>query len=292
MISLELAFLEPLGRLNARPWADAVTGVKIDSRKIDEGDLFVAIGPGADFTAHALARGAAAVLAPEDAHAALGAIGGEVRTRSSARIVAMTGSTGKTTTKDILAALCAPHLRTIASEANFNNELGVPLTLCRIEPDTELCIVEMGMRGVGQIAWLASFAKPDIGVISNSMITMSKGSLFNSSIARSLLFALTIWTAPSITRMSRKRSAAKGLGSTIKNLILAKSIFTDIPPPLYRRRRKTSGAIGASPVIHMHPRTAQEYLRAWTIEHMVSKHDDRCVSAARPWIEGSTSDHA
>jgi UDP-N-acetylmuramoyl-tripeptide--D-alanyl-D-alanine ligase len=82
-------------------------------------------------------------------------------------VVAITGSTGKTTTKDILAALCAPHLRTVASEANYNNELGVPLTLGRIEPDTELCIVEMGMRGLGQIAWLASFAKPDIGLITN-----------------------------------------------------------------------------------------------------------------------------
>jgi UDP-N-acetylmuramoyl-tripeptide--D-alanyl-D-alanine ligase len=82
-------------------------------------------------------------------------------------VVAITGSTGKTTTKDILAALCSPHLRTVASEANYNNELGVPLTLCRIEPDTELCIVEMGMRGLGQIAWLASFAKPDIALITN-----------------------------------------------------------------------------------------------------------------------------
>jgi UDP-N-acetylmuramoyl-tripeptide--D-alanyl-D-alanine ligase len=167
MIPIELAFLEPLGRLQARPWADEVTGMKIDSRRIDEGDLFVAVGPGVDFTAHALARGAAAVLAPDDAHRALAAIGGEVRRRSGARVVAITGSTGKTTTKDILAALCTPHLRTIASEANYNNELGVPLTLCRIEAGTELCIVEMGMRGLGQIAWLASFTKPEIGVITN-----------------------------------------------------------------------------------------------------------------------------
>ncbi|HZO97340.1 MAG TPA: UDP-N-acetylmuramoyl-tripeptide--D-alanyl-D-alanine ligase [Gaiellaceae bacterium] len=167
MIPLELSLVEPLGRLRSRPWADAVTGVKIDSRRIDEGDLFVAIGAGADFAAHALARGAAAVLVPDDAHRALGELGGAVRARSSARVVAITGATGKTTTRDILAALCSPHLRTVASEANYNNELGVPLTLCRIEPDTELCIVEMGMRGLGQIAWLASFARPDVGVITN-----------------------------------------------------------------------------------------------------------------------------
>jgi UDP-N-acetylmuramoyl-tripeptide--D-alanyl-D-alanine ligase len=167
VIALELSVLEPLGRLQARPWADEVTGMQIDSRRIEEGDLFVCVSTGADFIPHAFARGAAAVLVADEPHAALGAIAGAVRDRSSARVVAITGSTGKTTTKDILAALCSPHLRTVASEANYNNELGVPLTLCRLEPDTELCIVEMGMRGLGQIAWLASFAKPNIGVITN-----------------------------------------------------------------------------------------------------------------------------
>jgi UDP-N-acetylmuramoyl-tripeptide--D-alanyl-D-alanine ligase len=167
VIQLELAVLEPLGRLFARPWADAVTGVQIDSRRIEEGDLFVAGSGGEDFIEHALARGAAATLVPEDAHQALAVIGGAVRDRSTARIVGITGATGKTTTKDILAALCMPHARTIASEANYNNELGVPLTLCRIEPETEICIVEMGMRGLGQIAWLAAIAKPDIGLITN-----------------------------------------------------------------------------------------------------------------------------
>jgi UDP-N-acetylmuramoyl-tripeptide--D-alanyl-D-alanine ligase len=167
VIPLELGQIEPLGRLTARPWASEVTGMQIDSRRIEEGDLFVAVDGGADFVAHALARGAAAALVPEDEHGALAAIARTVRDRSTARVVAITGATGKTTTKDILAALCSPHLRTVASEANYNNELGVPLTLCRIEPDTELCIVEMGMRGLGQIAWLASFARPDVALITN-----------------------------------------------------------------------------------------------------------------------------
>ena len=167
MIPIEFSLLEPLGRLTTRPWAHEVTGLQIDSRRIEEGDLFVAVSGGEDFVAHALARGAAAVLVPDDAHAALGRIAGAVRDRAKARVVAITGSTGKTTTKDILAALCSPHLRTVASEANYNNELGVPLTLCRIEPETELCIVEMGMRGLGQIAWLASFARPDVALITN-----------------------------------------------------------------------------------------------------------------------------
>jgi UDP-N-acetylmuramoyl-tripeptide--D-alanyl-D-alanine ligase len=167
VIPLELSIVEPLGRLTARPWADEVTGMKIDSRRIEEGDLFVAVGGGTDFIAHALARGAAATLVPDDPHAALAAIGGAVRDRSSARIVGITGATGKTTTKDILAVLCAPHRDTVASEGNYNNELGVPLTLARIEPATEVCIVEMGMRGLGQVAWLASFARPDLGLITN-----------------------------------------------------------------------------------------------------------------------------
>jgi UDP-N-acetylmuramoyl-tripeptide--D-alanyl-D-alanine ligase len=167
VIPLELGLIEPLGGLTARPWADSVTGMQIDSRRIEEGDLFVAIGGGTDFVAHALARGAAAALVPADEHEALAAISGAVRDRSTARVVGITGATGKTTTKDILAALCSPHLRTVASEGNFNNELGVPLTLCRIDRDTELCIVEMGMRGLGQIAYLASFARPDVALITN-----------------------------------------------------------------------------------------------------------------------------
>jgi UDP-N-acetylmuramoyl-tripeptide--D-alanyl-D-alanine ligase len=167
VIPLELSFLEPLGRLHARPWADEVTGVEIDSRRIEEGDLFVAVGAGADFVPHALARGAAGALVPDDAYAALAAIAGEVRNRSPARVVGITGATGKTTTKDILAVLCALHAETVASEANYNNELGVPLTLCRLEPATEVCITEMGMRGLGQIAWLASFTRPDVALITN-----------------------------------------------------------------------------------------------------------------------------
>jgi UDP-N-acetylmuramoyl-tripeptide--D-alanyl-D-alanine ligase len=167
VIPLELAELEPLGRLVARPWADVVTGMQVDSRRIRDGDLFVAVGAGADFVRHALARGAAAALVPEEPNRALAAIAGAVRARSTAHVIGITGSTGKTSTKDILFALCAPHRRTIANEGNYNTEIGVPLTLCRIEQDTEICIAEMAMRGPGQIAWLAGFAKPDIGVITN-----------------------------------------------------------------------------------------------------------------------------
>jgi UDP-N-acetylmuramoyl-tripeptide--D-alanyl-D-alanine ligase len=176
-----------------------VTGVATDSRTVAPGDLFVALPGerthGARFAGAALAAGAAAVLleretaipgtggAPsgespvpdatasavrvDSAVAALGAIAAEVRRRSSARVVAITGSTGKTSTKDILAAIVGTRLVTIASHANYNNEIGLPLTLCRIERDTDVVVCELGMRGAGQIAFLTGIAAPDVGVITS-----------------------------------------------------------------------------------------------------------------------------
>jgi UDP-N-acetylmuramoyl-tripeptide--D-alanyl-D-alanine ligase len=160
----EVARLCP-GRLDPAPSADRITGVQIDSRKVGAGDLFVAVGRGGEFQAEALGRGAAATLVPEDPPAALSALAAAVRARSHARIVAVTGSYGKTTTKDILAAIAGPQKRTIAAERSFNNELGVPLTVCRLERDTEVCIVELAMRGFGQIAELAELTRPEIGLV-------------------------------------------------------------------------------------------------------------------------------
>ena len=97
----------------------------------------------------------------------MAALGRLLRARSGARFLGITGSTGKTSTKDILAALCAPVARTVATEGSYNAELGVPLTLGRLEPDTELCLVEMGMRGLGQIAELCEIVRPELGVISS-----------------------------------------------------------------------------------------------------------------------------
>jgi UDP-N-acetylmuramoyl-tripeptide--D-alanyl-D-alanine ligase len=162
----EVAELAP-GRLEAAPWADQVTGLKTDSRLVEEGDLFVAVGGGGDFVKHAFARGAAATIVPDDAFVALAALAGAVRDRSNARFVAITGSMGKTSTKDILAAICAPQRRTVAAERSYNAEIGVPLTIGRVEPETELCILELAMRGFGQIAELSAFARPDVGVITN-----------------------------------------------------------------------------------------------------------------------------
>jgi len=165
VIALETSVLDGLGEVEAR--AGSFTGVQVDSRRIVPGDLFVAVGLGSEFVDDALVRGAAATLVPNDAFAALARIGRAVRDLSSARVVAITGSMGKTSTKDILAALSAPYARTIAAEASFNNEIGVPLTLCRLEPDTEVCVLELAMRGFGQIAALAAIARPQIGVVTN-----------------------------------------------------------------------------------------------------------------------------
>ena len=169
MIPLRLDDVETLteGRLEVAPGAREVTGVHIDSRRVAPGDLFVAVGRGAEFVGDALARGAAATLVPVEPFAAFAALGSAVRDRTSAHVVGITGSTGKTSTKDILAALCSPAARTVASEANFNNEIGVPLTLCRLEPDTEVCILELAMRGFGQIADLCAIARPEIGLVTN-----------------------------------------------------------------------------------------------------------------------------
>jgi UDP-N-acetylmuramoyl-tripeptide--D-alanyl-D-alanine ligase len=165
MIPLETTLLDGLGKVDAR--ADRFSGVQVDSRRVAAGDLFVAVGRGAEFLADARGRGAGATLVPDDAFAALAHLGRAVRDRSKARVVAITGSMGKTSTKDILAALCTPSARTIAAEASYNNEIGVPLTLCRLEEDTEVCILELAMRGFGQIAHLSEIARPEIGVVTN-----------------------------------------------------------------------------------------------------------------------------
>jgi UDP-N-acetylmuramoyl-tripeptide--D-alanyl-D-alanine ligase len=160
-----------------------VTGIAVDSRAVRPGDLFVALPgertDGARFVPDALAAGAALVLAPEaaagdlegpvigvaDPTIALGRVAATVRARSRAAVVGITGSTGKTSTKDILAALVGGRRETVASHANYNTEIGVPLTLARIEPATELVICELGMRGLGQIAYLAELCRPDVAVI-------------------------------------------------------------------------------------------------------------------------------
>ncbi|AEH10424.1 MULTISPECIES: UDP-N-acetylmuramoyl-tripeptide--D-alanyl-D-alanine ligase [Protofrankia] len=170
------------GRLDAVDDHDAaVTGVVIDSRQVAAGALFVAVAgervDGHDFAAAAAGAGAVAVLAARpvgvpavvvaDPVAALAALAAQVRTRSSATVVAVTGSAGKTTTKDLLADLLGELGPTVAAAGSFNNEIGLPLTVTRIEPATRFAVLEMGARGPGHIAALCELARPRIGVVLN-----------------------------------------------------------------------------------------------------------------------------
>ena len=164
--------------------------VTIDSRQAGPGALFVGLPgsqhDGGEFAAAALSAGAWGVLiGPEHAEAAQKADRGVVLVADDPlralqslatawrrelgaegmQVIGVTGSTGKTSTKDLLLAVLGPHRRTVASRANFNTEIGVPLEILAAPAGTEVLVLEMAMRGSGQIAELAAIAEPDVGVI-------------------------------------------------------------------------------------------------------------------------------
>jgi UDP-N-acetylmuramoyl-tripeptide--D-alanyl-D-alanine ligase len=154
-----------------------VTGpAYVDSRSPEDHGLFVAIA-GEHVDGHEYAEGAHAVLgtrptsAPtlvvEDAVAALGALSRSVARRSAARVYALTGSQGKTGTKDYLATVLAADAATVATRGNHNNEIGVPLTVLQTTADTRHLVVEMGARGPGHIAYLCELAPPDLAAVLN-----------------------------------------------------------------------------------------------------------------------------
>ena len=171
-------------RQKAASFSDVVT----DTRKIKGGELFVALSgerfDGADFAADAVAKGAAGVLAaagcpeeklPErgtilvadDTLAAYQGIAHAWRMKFHIPVVAITGSNGKTTTKDLTAAALSALGPVQKTQANFNNEIGLPLTLLGIEGKHSAAVVEMGMRGLGQIQALAKVAAPTVGIVTN-----------------------------------------------------------------------------------------------------------------------------
>lgn len=169
------------GGQTTREWA--ATGVSIDTRTLQPGDLFIALRAardGHEFVAAALAAGAAAALvthvpdgvAPDapllivpDVQAALEALGRAARARSNARVAAITGSVGKTSTKDMLRAVLSKQGRTHAAEASYNNHWGVPLTLARMPADTEYAVLEIGMNHPGEIAPLSRMARPHVVMV-------------------------------------------------------------------------------------------------------------------------------
>jgi UDP-N-acetylmuramoyl-tripeptide--D-alanyl-D-alanine ligase len=166
MIPLAWAEIEALGlgRLEPGERTDPVVAIRADSRAVGPGELFVALNRGVDYVADARARGAA-TLVPDDQHAALAALASLVRSRSDARVVAVVGSTGKTTTKDMLGALCAAATPTVFPRESLNNEIGLPLTVLALEPETRVLVAEMGMRGLGQIAALCAIARPQLALV-------------------------------------------------------------------------------------------------------------------------------
>jgi UDP-N-acetylmuramoyl-tripeptide--D-alanyl-D-alanine ligase len=172
-------------------------GVSIDSRRTAPGELFIGLPgervDGGEHAAQALRAGAWGVLVRPEHARAIAASSGADRAgcvvlahsdpleglqalaltwraelaAAGTKMVAITGSTGKTSTKDILAALLAQHVRVVASRENLNTEIGMPLALLGAPGDTEVLVVEMAMRGAAQIAELTAIARPDVGVIVN-----------------------------------------------------------------------------------------------------------------------------
>ena len=169
------------GRCTA-PWT--ATGVSIDSRTLRRGDLFVAIeGPnhdGHDHIASAFANGAAAAVASneaacggaaalivEDTMDGLRALARRARRRGTAKIVAVTGSTGKTGTKDTLKRALGRQAETHATEGNLNNHWGLPLSLARMTREARYGVLEMGMNSPGEIEPLSRLAEPDVAIVTN-----------------------------------------------------------------------------------------------------------------------------
>ncbi|HUQ00261.1 MAG TPA: UDP-N-acetylmuramoyl-tripeptide--D-alanyl-D-alanine ligase [Aeromicrobium sp.] len=159
-----------------------VTGpASVDSRAVATGGLFAAMAgehvDGHDFVSDAMANGAAAILASrpvsapcivvEDVAVALGRLARAVLKRLPTLVIAVTGSQGKTSVKDLLAHVLAASGPTVAASGSFNNELGVPLTVLRADERTSYLVLEMGARGIGHIAMLCEIARPHIGVVLN-----------------------------------------------------------------------------------------------------------------------------
>lgn len=163
------------------------TGVTTDSRAVKPGELFVALKggnfDGHDYCVKAAELGAAGVVVShdveglpagvsvfkvEDTLLAYQQLAHAYRLKQQGlKVFAITGSNGKTSTKDLLAACLGAKYKVVKTQGNFNNEIGLPKTLLSIQPDTDIAVVEMGMRGLGQIAELCRIAEPDSGLITN-----------------------------------------------------------------------------------------------------------------------------
>ena len=202
-------------------------GASFDSRRLEPGQLFVPIVAernGHEFTDTALDAGAPAFLTHEpasadlrgtaievdDTAAALLALATWARRRLDASVVGITGSVGKTTTKDLTAVACAAGRRTAANERSFNNDQGLPVTILNAPDDTEVLILEMGMRGLGHIAKLCDVARPDIGLVTvvGDAHTELLGGIDGVAMAKGELIASLPSTGTAVLNADDERVAA------------------------------------------------------------------------------------
>lgn len=161
-----------------------ILAVSTDSRQaLAEGCLFIALSgeqfDGHQFSKAAVEQGASALLVEHwqplavpqvkvaDTRLALGVLGSLVRSKSQAQVIAITGSCGKTTVKEMTAAILRQKGQVLATQGNFNNEIGVPLTLCELTTDTEYAVIELGANHSGEIAWTSSLTQPHVALINN-----------------------------------------------------------------------------------------------------------------------------
>lgn len=164
----------------------AVTAVETDSRAVGAGALFVALRgeqtDGHRYIPNALAAGAAGCLTEEPPQSpvpgkfyiqvpstleAIGQVAKAYKEKFPIPVIGVTGSVGKTTTKDMIASVLGVKYRVLKTEGNYNNELGLPLTLFRLTPEHQICVLEMGMSALGEIDYLTGIAAPDVGVVTN-----------------------------------------------------------------------------------------------------------------------------
>ena len=205
------------GKLLQGSEAAIFQGVSINSRTIKEGELFLCIKgknfDGHDFFGDAVNKGAAGIILSDTKNLstdmiakkgspfviqskntlrALQDLAGYQRSRFHFRVIAVTGTNGKSTTKEMIASIIKTKYKTLKTKGNLNNHIGLPLTLLKREPEHEVGVLEMGMSAAGEIKRLAEIAKPDIGVITNisaghlgqlktiKEVQMAKGELFDS----------------------------------------------------------------------------------------------------------------
>ncbi len=189
-----------------------INAISTDSRALNKGDVFLALkGPNFDghkFVVQASELGCSAVIVQqlstdvdisqivvEDCHKALGQIAAYVKSKVAPKTVAITGSSGKTTVKEMVAAILGRLGNVLATKGNFNNDIGVPLTLLRLEQEHDFAVVELGANHIGEIAYTSALVKPDVAIINNiaaahlegfgdlSGVARAKGEIFQGLVA-------------------------------------------------------------------------------------------------------------